>query len=71
LVAATKETYGIYGEAIGAMKRYLDPLPGGDFTGVSSPFASLQDGGDALSTALDLASDSDAKGTIDCQISAR
>lgn len=73
LMAATKDTYKLYDEAMTWLNRALDSLdalPGGDFT-VSTVMASLQGGGRALRTALDLASEADATGTIDCQVSTR
>lgn len=70
LMAATKETYRLYGEAMAPLQRDLDGLPGGDFIGISGPLASFQDGAAALRTALDLAAEADAKGTIDCAVSA-
>jgi hypothetical protein len=73
LMAATKETYMLWDGAMAWLDRALDSLdvlPGGDFT-VSSVMASLHDGDLALGTALDLASEADATGTIDCQVAAR
>jgi hypothetical protein len=71
LMAATKETYKLYDDGMAWLKRYLDALPGGDFTGISSPVATLQDAGDALGTALDMMAEAAATGTVDCDIPAR
>jgi len=70
LMAATKETYERYG-SMTWLNRVLDELPDADWTGDSSLLASFQDGEDLLRTALDLASEADATGTIDCQVPAR
>lgn len=71
LMAATKETYRWYDAAMTWLKRDLDALPGGHFTGVSDPLASLEEGGDALRTALDLMAEADEAGTVDCEVPAR
>lgn len=72
LMAATKETYRLYAEAMTPLTRnQLDALPDADWTGVSSPLRSLKNGEAALRTALYLASEADATGTIDCQASTR
>jgi hypothetical protein len=70
LMAATKETYERYG-SMTWLNRVLDELPDADWTGDSSLLAAFQDGEDLLPTALDLASEADATGTIDCQVPAR
>jgi hypothetical protein len=70
LMAATKETYRLYDDGMAWLKRYLDALPGGDFTGISDPVATLQDGGIALRTAVDLMAEADAAGTVDCEVPA-
>ena len=69
-MAATNETYKLYDDGMTWLKRYLDALPGGDFTGISDPVAALQDGGNALRTALDLMAEAAATGTVDCAVPA-
>lgn len=71
LMAVTKETYKWYDAAMAWLKRDLDALPGAHFTGVSDPLASLEEGRDALRTALDLMAEADRARTVDCEVPAR